>query len=399
MRGRDRLSDPAAGGDPRCSVAGFSPAARRPPRLASPAVQKIDLHTHILPERWPDWTERSGYPGWISLEHHGPGCAKMHLSEPGDKRRFFREVQENVWDPAARLRDMDAAGVATQVLSTVPVMFSYWSKPQDAYDLARLLNDHIAEVCREAPLAGPAPLRRFAGLGTLPMQDPALAVKELERCIRDLGLAGIQIGSHIERPGELDWNLNDPGVLEVLRVAAGLGACVFVHPWDMMGSDHMRKYWLPWLVGMPAESSRAICSVIFGGVLDKLPSLRIAFAHGGGSFPGTIGRIEHGWQVRPDLCAPDCNCNPREFLARDGRPARFYVDSLVHDERALRLLLELFGPERIALGSDYPFPLGEDHPGRLIESMKLPGATAQSLLYGAALNFLEGPTPVRVAAT
>lgn len=346
---------------------------------------KIDLHTHILPERWPDWSKKSGYHGWMSLDHHGPGCARMMRSEADGRHRFFRDVKENLWSPPARRGDMDAAGVSLQVLSTVPVMFSYWSKARDALDLSKLLNDHIAEVCRGAP-------ERFAGLGTIPMQDPDLAIGELERCVRELGLAGIQIGSHIERREDgqelPDWNLSERELFPVFAAAARLGACVFVHPWDMMGSANMSKYWLPWLVGMPAESSRAICSVIFGGVLEKLPDLRIAFAHGGGSFPGTIGRVAHGWEVRPDLCAPDCNVNPREYVAKGTRPARFYVDSLVHDERVLRFLIELMGIERVALGSDYPFPLGEDRPGAMIENMKLGKATTERLLAGTAREFL-----------
>ncbi len=353
--------------------------------LSVVSLLKIDLHTHILPQRWPDWTKKSGYHGWVALDHHGPGCARMMQSEADGRHRFFRDVKSNLWEPAARMAEMDAAGVTMQVLSTVPVMFSYWARARDALDLARLLNDHIAGVCRGAP-------DRFAGLGTIPMQDPDLAIGELERCVRDLGLAGVQIGSHIERRDDgrelLDWNLSEPELFPVFAAAARLGACVFVHPWDMMGSSQMSKYWLPWLVGMPAESSRAICSVIFGGVLERLPNLRIAFAHGGGSFPGTIGRIAHGWEVRPDLCAPDCRNNPREYIAKDGRPAKFYVDSLVHDERVLRMLMEVMGEERIALGSDYPFPLGEDAPGALIEAMKLDRAAAERLLAGTAREFL-----------
>ena len=212
------------------------------------------------------------------------------------------------------------------------------------------------------------------------MQKPDLAIRELERCVRDLGLSGVQIGSNVNGA-----NLDSPELFPVFEAAASLGAAVFVHPWEMAGRDRMARYWLPWLVGMPAETSLAICSLIFGGVLERLPALRIAFAHGGGAFPATIGRIAHGFEVRPDLCAVSNGVSPREYLRR------IYLDSLVHDPLTLRYLVDLMGADRIALGSDYPFPLGEARPGELIDACGFPEETRARLLHGTALEWLGLP--------
>ena len=326
---------------------------------------KIDVHTHILPPRWPDLRERYGYGGWVQLERQGSGCAHMTLDGS-----FFRAVDPNSWDNEIRIRECDEHGVGVQVLSTVPIMFSYWAKPLDTLDLSRILNDHIAGAVAAHP-------NRFIGLGTLPMQAPDLAVPELERCVRELGLAGVEIGTHVN-----GMNLDHPSVYPVLEAAADLGAAVFVHPWEMLGRERMGKYWLPWLVGMPAETSLSICSMIFGGIFERLPNLKVCFAHGGGAFPATLGRIEHGFKVRPDLCAVDNEHNPRDYLGR------FYVDALVHDDEMLRYMIKLMGERTIAMGSDYPFPLGELVPGELIESMNLPRAVAERLLSGTALEWL-----------
>ena len=326
---------------------------------------KIDIHTHILPREWPDLKEKYGYGGWIHLDHHQTGCARMMKDD-----HFFREVESNLWDPGERMSECEKHGVDVQVLSTVPIMFSYWAKADDALDISKLLNDHIAAIIAEFP-------KRFIGLGTIPLQNEGLAIRELERCTNELDLAGVQIGSNVNQ-----LNLDADALFSVFEAAQDLNAAIFVHPWDMMGESEMKKYWLPWLVGMPAETSRAICSLIFGGVFERLPNLRVAFAHGGGSFPATVGRIQHGFDVRPDLCAVDNNVAPQNYLEK------FWVDSLVHDTDALGYLIKKIGINKIALGTDYPFPLGDLEPGKLIESSNYSDEMKEKMLSRNALDWL-----------
>lgn len=325
---------------------------------------RIDIHTHIMPDKMPNWTEKFGYGEFIHLEHRECDACMMK----GDK--VFRVVEPNCYKVEPRLKEMADTGVSIQVISTIPVLFNYWAKPLDGYQTSRFLNDHIAETVSKEP-------HHFIGLGTLPMQDVNLSIKEMERCVKELKLPGVEIGTNINGK-----NLSDKEFFPLYKAAEELGCAIFVHPWQMMGEDQMEKYWLPWLVGMPAETSRAICSMIFGGVFEQFPKLRVAFAHGGGSFPFTFGRIEHGFKVRPDLVAVDNPISPSNYIGR------FWIDSLVHEKKAFSHILDFIGEDHICMGSDYPFPLGEHKPGKLIEKLDLGKKVTRKLFCRNALNWL-----------
>lgn len=328
---------------------------------------KIDMHTHIIPGQLPNFTEKFGYGDFIFLQHHRSGYAKMMKGN-----RFFREIEENCWNPELRIKEYQGFNTQVQVICTIPVMFSYWAKPIDCLDLSVFLNDHIAEIVNKYP-------KNYVGLATIPMQDAELAIRELERC-KALGFPGIQIGSNINNE-----NLHEDRFFPIFEACEKLGMAILVHPWNMMGMEHMKRYWLPWLVGMPAETSRAICSMIFGGIFERLPGLRVNFAHAGGAFLPTIGRVEHGFNCRPDLVAIDNPVNPREYLGK------FWVDCITHDSTIMEYVLKIQGTEKVTLGSDYPFPLGDLEIGTFLEKMELGKKALEDIYCNATLAWLDLP--------
>ena len=305
----------------------------------------IDVHTHVLPERWPDLVERWGDGRWPRLERLDACSARILVAG-----RHFRDITDQCWDPRRRLEDMARTGVDRQVLSTVPVMFSYWAPARAALELCRCLNDHIAGVVRDAP-------DPFLGLATVPLQDVELAIAEMGRAVGELGLSGVEIGSNVG-----GWNLDDPALFPFFEAAAARRVPLFVHPWEVLGAERLGRYFFPWLVGMPAETALAIASLILGGVLERLPDLRVCFAHGGGAFFYILPRLDAGWRVRPE-CQAAIPRPPSDYARR------FWVDSLTHDPDVLRFLIGRIGTERVLLGSDYPFALGEAMPGETIRRL------------------------------
>ena len=328
-------------------------------------MQVIDIHNHFFPSSWPDLAARYGTPNWPWIKHTEPGKADIMVGD-----RFFRHIYSACWDADVRLREMDRDGVDLQIISATPVLFAYERPVKDALDCAQMFNDAALELCSR----GKGRLKSFC---QVPLQDVDAACKELSRCMQT-GHLGVQIGNHVGSK-----NLDDAGIVTFLHHCADEGAAVLVHPWDMFAQERMPKYMMAWTVGMPAETQLSVVALILSGAFDRLPSsLRICFAHGGGSFAFLLGRLDNAWHHHP-VARGDCQHPPSHYLNR------FYTDSAVFDQRTLQFLVGTMGADRVMLGSDYPFPLGEERVGSLIRQSNLPQHTKARLLSGNAAQFLK----------
>ncbi|WP_175042707.1 amidohydrolase family protein [Burkholderia lata] len=330
---------------------------------------RIDMHSHFFPPISREEAARldAQRAPWLRTDADGQNGMIM----TGD--RAFRPVYRALWDPAARVEEMDALGIDIQLMCATPVMFGYDSAPHDAHDWAMRMNDRALELCAHAP-------DRMFALAQVPLQDVELACREATRAHR-AGHRGVQIGNHL---GPLD--LDDEHLVTFLAHCANDGIPVLVHPWDMMTDGRMKKWMLPWLVAMPAETQLSMVSLILSGAFERIPrSLKLCFAHGGGSFAFLLGRVQNAWEQR-DIVREDCPHPPVSYLDR------FHVDSAVFDRGALRLLVDTMGEDRVMLGSDYPFPLGEQRIGSLVEQHPdLSEPAKAKILGGNALRFFDLP--------
>lgn len=320
----------------------------------------IDVHTHYVPAGWPDLGE--GRP-WLRVDSEREAMIMVGS-------RQFRPVGSNAWDAGVRLADMDADGVELQVVSPTPLFFGYDLPGGEAQKVARIFNDLALEIC--APSGG-----RLLPFAQVPLQDPDGACRELDRC-RDAGHAGVEIGNHVG-----DRDLDDAGTVMFLQHAAATGMPVFVHPWDMPSSPRLDRWMARWLAGMPAETHLSVLAMVLGGTFDTVPdSLRICFAHGGGSFAFWLGRLENAWLRRGDLVAKS-EQPPSAYVGR------FSVDSVVFEPAALRVLVDTLGASQVMTGSDYPYPLGERPAGDVVRrSDFLSDADRDAILSGNARRFL-----------
>lgn len=325
----------------------------------------IDVHSHYVPQGWPDLATECGGTDWPSLRVDSATTATILLGG-----REFRPITDACWNADQRLADMDADGVDVQVVSPTPVFFAYGRTAAQATTVAGIFNDLALDITSAAP-------GRLLPFCQVPLQDPDAACRELDRC-QGNGHVGVEIGNHV---GDVD--LDSGGIVEFLQHCADRDMPVFVHPWDMASSPRLDRWMAQWLVGMPAETHLSILALILGGAFDRLPdSLRLAFAHGGGSFAFWLGRAENAWHERNDVVRGRSERPPSAYIGR------FSVDSVVFREPALRLLVDTLGARNVMMGSDYPYPLGERPAGDVVRRATLDDLSRTAILGGNARRFL-----------
>ena len=259
-------------------------------------------------------------------------------------------IRDALRDPQKKIRDMEEQAIGISVLSSTPFAFFYEVEDDLAVELARFQNDHLARMVEKYP-------DRFAAIATLPLQVPGEALKELERAAKQLHLRGVEIGSHVSQR-----ELGDEAFWPIYKELEDLDLPIFIHPHHVAGLDRLLNFYLNNLIGNPLDTTIAAANLIFSGVLEKYPRLKIILAHAGGQFPYIIGRMEHGYQVRPE-CQEKVHKSPLAFFKS------FYFDIITHNPDALRYLISLAGSDHVLLGSDYPYDMGDLNPVQTVSQL------------------------------
>jgi len=301
-------------------------------------VFSLDIHCHFFPQAFLDEARKPGNPFQAAIQNVD-GIDRLICA--GD---FDHPLTPDFFSAERMIEDMGQRQIQMSAISSAPPTLSYWADAQSAGRLASRINESIAHRVSDYP-------GRFLGLGTVPLQDINQSILEAHRAIRELGLHGLMIGSNVGGK-----NLNHPDFFPFFQAINELNVPLFVHPYIPAGAERMQDYYLHNLVGMVSETGLAIASTIFGGILERLPNLRLCFAHAGGVFPYIIGRQDQGYRVRRLECSNAIPQPPSHYFPM------LYFDSITFHPLALRFLIDLVGVERIMIGSDYPFDMGPEQP-------------------------------------
>jgi len=324
----------------------------------------IDIHTHVVPERFPRYAGSRADVPWPSMAP-AANC-HQHIMISG---KVYRTVADGCWSAPRRIEAMDRMRVGRQALSPMPELLSYWLPLDDAGVLIRYINDEIARMVAASP-------QRFVGFGGVPLQDVDVAVRELEYVVRDLGFAGVEIASHVN-----GVSIGDVRFAPFFAAAEEMNAAVFVHALRPAGQDRIVGRFSEQAVCFPGDIALAAASMITGGLAARHPRLRIAFSHGGGALPMLLPRLVHAWKHVPQA-AESIPESPAVYARR------FFYDCLVFDPAAIVFLVDSFGDSQIMVGSDYPFAMGDSDPRSTLEKAALTPSVQEAIVGGNALRFL-----------
>ncbi len=335
---------------------------------------RVDFHTHFIPEHFPAMGEKYGGEGWPTLIHNGVCQADIY-----NAGKHYRRIDERSWDPERRLKDMASERIDVQVLSPIPVTFAYHFSAQAVLELAQMQNEEIAQAVAVAP-------EHFIGLGTVPLQEPALAATEVRRAVTHLGLAGVEIGTNVQ-----GRNLDDPALEVFWQACEEVGAAIFIHPATVLAPERTSNYRMVFSMGYTSETGIAAASLLMCGLLDRHPHLRLCFAHGGGTLPWLLPRLDQTWHAFDDVKTATAK-KPSETAKL------LTYDTLVYDTLNLHVLIARLGADRLLMGTDYPFPLREEPPGAVIDTIQDISVQQQTDMLGRnALRFLQRDQLLRSA--
>ena len=316
----------------------------------------VDIHAHFFPEGYLKLIAEEGGRFGVHLSRSDPKGPVIEIGSvrTGPLRAAFTDLD-------LRKKEMDRQGVRVHALSlTLPMV--YWADSDLGLRLARVVNDALAQAHTAFP-------DRFVGLATLPMQEPKLALKELDRAARLPGIRGVYLGTNIR-----GRELSDPDFLPVYERIEALKLPVLLHPLNVIGAQRLAPYFLGNLLGNPFDSAVAAAHLIFGGVLDRFKRLQVCLPHAGGAFPYLVGRLSRGWKVRSEC--KHLKRSPSAYLRR------FTYDTISHSPEALRYLIGLVGADRVMLGSDYCFDMGYEHPVEVVTRLRWLSRSDQAKILG-----------------
>ena len=354
------------------------PGALIPGRFPGPQRARgkwftVDIHCHVQFDKADEMVR----PFWTAERD-----ATMRFANERTRavqKEQMERVHVQLTSIEKRLADMDVMGIDVQAISPAPVQMYYWTEPDLGLATARAVNDNIADIVGRHP-------DRFVGLGTVPFQAPELAVRELERLVRSLGLRGIEISSNVAGA-----DFSEPRFRPIFAKCEELGVVLFMHPSGFTDGRRLGDHYFSNVIGIPLESTIAVHHLIFGGVLEAYPGLKLVIAHGGGYLPGYSGRIDHAAAARPDCCE-HIHEDPTVYLKR------LHFDTMVFTHHQLEYLVRQYGPDHVLMGTDYPYDMGETDPIGFIEGSRALSDDERRLIFGgnaARLLGIEMPTAIR----